>query len=79
MNLNSSLNVWVEHIYGLTVLRQSKYQGQAINGFKDGKSTKPAYELIDQHMKLENTSFSLDTDNVAGTLFKIFKEADPLE
>jgi hypothetical protein len=80
MDLNNSLNIWVEHINGLVFLRNSKYQGHAINGFKDGKSTKAAHDFIQQFMISNGSAnFSMDVSNVASTLFKIYEKAEASE
>jgi len=80
MNLNQVLNIWCEHIHTLVVFRNSKYQSTAINGFKEGVKTKPAYQAMKQLLNdLGKTNFELDNNNVDSTLFLLYMNTEPIE
>ncbi len=80
MNLNQVLNIWCEHIHTLVVFRNSKYQSTAINGFKEGVKTKPAYQAMKQLLNdLGKTNFELDNNNVDSTLFLLYTNTEPIE
>jgi len=80
MNLNQVLNIWCDHIHTLVVFRNSKYQGTAINGFKEGLKTKPAYQAMKQLLNdLGKTNFELDNNNVDSTLFLLYTNTEPIE
>ena len=76
-SLNSSLNIWSEHINACLNVRKSQYKGHAVNGFKNGNQTKPAYDFIKAYM-ITNGKPDYDTDpsNVASTLFKLLEKAE---
>jgi hypothetical protein len=75
MNLNLCIESWIDHIDILT-LRGSSYGAHAINGFKEGKKTKPAYEWLDLHCKNKNTGFELSINNKEITLIDLFMETN---
>ena len=80
MNLNKCLNTWVDHIINL-LTKSSKYQGHAINGFKESLKTKAAYQWLKSHMddKDNNNPFDLNTTTIDDTLYYLFAESDPIE
>jgi len=76
MNLNSCLNSWTDHI-NILVLKGSKYQGQAINGFKEGTRTKNAHDFIVEHLSSNSKQFVLDTTNLEATIYYLLTKCDP--
>ena len=78
MNLNTSLNIWIDHI--VTLYNKNKtdtnyrYKGGAINGFKTSLKTKLAAEFIEQQF---NTS--IDTTNMDDILISLVQRCEPAD
>lgn len=82
MDLNICLNKWIDHIVDL-VSKNSRYQGSALNGFKNSKKGKRAYEWLTEYIRDQPTYFSrdfnLDPTNFEDVLYHLFIQSDPDE
>ena len=78
MNLNTSLNKWIDHIYILLIRNKLdthyKYKGGALNGFKTAKGTSNAAQFIEKTLNVE-----IDVTNMDETLLKLIKMSDPTD
>jgi hypothetical protein len=78
MNLNTSLNKWIDHIFILLARNKLdthyKYKGGALNGFKNSKATSNAAQFIENTLKV-----TIDVTNMDETLLKLIKMSDPTE
>jgi len=78
MNLNVSLNNWIDHI--ITLLNKNnndtnyRYKGAAINGFKNSYKTKTSAQFIEQHF---NTT--IDVTNMDEILIRLINQCEPAE
>jgi len=78
MNLNVSLNNWIDHI--ITLLNKNnndtnyRYKGGAINGFKNSNKTKTSAQFIEQHF---NTL--IDVTNMDEILIRLINQSEPAD
>jgi len=75
---NNALNIWIDHIAARNS-SATKYSGTSINGFKTGKKTKPAADIIIEYIDSLNIllNFELDQTNMDLVLFTLFSKSNP--